>query len=153
VGNQEKIMEKINYFRKGMAFILKWEGGYVNDPDDPGKATKWGISQRAYPDLDIKNLSEEDCLRIYAKDYWDACNCDDIPFPSNVAVFDTAVNCGVDRAKKWFNEAESLEDFMNSRKQHYYNLLNQNIGYSKYIKGWLRRLADLQKFIEINSPE
>lgn len=48
----------------------KPNGGYTNDPDDPGGETKWGISKRAYPHLDIKSLSREDACRIYYTDWW-----------------------------------------------------------------------------------
>lgn len=46
-------------FTKAMQFISKWEGEYSNDPFDPGGETKYGISKRAYPNLDIKNLTKE----------------------------------------------------------------------------------------------
>ena len=35
-------------------WILQTEGGYVNDPADPGGETKYGISKKAYPTVDIK---------------------------------------------------------------------------------------------------
>ena len=50
--------------------VLKHEGGYVNDPSDPGGETKYGISKRAFPDLDIKNLTEEQAILIYYDEYW-----------------------------------------------------------------------------------
>ena len=50
--------------------LLRHEGGYVNDPDDPGGETKYGISKRSNPDLDIKNLTEEDATAIYHLSYW-----------------------------------------------------------------------------------
>ena len=49
--------------------LIEREGGYVNDPDDPGGETKFGISKRAYPHLDIKNLTEEHAADIYYNDY------------------------------------------------------------------------------------
>ena len=70
-------------FHTAMKFILSpdVEGEYSNDPNDPGGETKWGISKRAYPDLDIRNLTKADALAIYFRDYWTACDCDNIPFP------------------------------------------------------------------------
>lgn len=50
--------------------IIHREGGYVNHPQDPGGETKYGISKRAYPELDIKNLSIERARDIYARDYY-----------------------------------------------------------------------------------
>lgn len=76
------------------------EGGYVNDPADPGGETKYGISKRAYPDEDIANLTPERAAEIYRPDYWDAAHCNDLPWPVNLVVFDGAVNQGVFAAKR-----------------------------------------------------
>ena len=51
--------------------LLRAEGGYVNDPNDPGKETNFGISKRSYKDLDIKKLTVEDAKAIYKRDWWD----------------------------------------------------------------------------------
>lgn len=76
------------------------EGAYVNDPNDSGGVTKYGISKKAYPDLDIPNLTLAQAMEIYRKDYWDRCKCDYIPDALSVAVFDFAVNSGVKTAIK-----------------------------------------------------
>ena len=55
-----------------LAFTLSWEGGYVNNPADPGGETKYGISKRAYPKLDIANLTLEQARDIYYRDYYRA---------------------------------------------------------------------------------
>jgi lysozyme family protein len=49
---------------------LLHEGGYVNDPNDSGGETNYGISKRQYPALDIKNLTEEAAVEIYRDGYW-----------------------------------------------------------------------------------
>jgi len=49
---------------------LKHEGGYVHNPKDPGGQTNFGISARAHPNLDIKNLTREEAIAIYKKYYW-----------------------------------------------------------------------------------
>ena len=46
------------------------EGGYVNDPNDPGGETKYGISKRSYPSVDIRNLTKEQAKSIYFRDFW-----------------------------------------------------------------------------------
>jgi len=73
---------------------LQFEGGYANDPDDPGGETNFGISKAAYPDVDIANLSKEDAIAIYHRDYWLRPHCDQLP--DNIAgkVFDMCVNMG-----------------------------------------------------------
>ena len=58
--------EKINLdFTEAVSVVFKHEGGYVNDRNDPGGETNMGISKRAYPDLDIKNLTQDDAAEIF----------------------------------------------------------------------------------------
>jgi hypothetical protein len=145
-------LSRSNDLKKALTFVLKWEGEYSNDPGDPGGETKWGISKKAYPDEDIKNLTRERALEIYATDYWLASGCDAIPFPANVAVFDTAVNCGVTRAMGWYEQVNcNTNKFLEKRKQHYIDTVNKNPTLIKYARGWWARLADLQKYVVINS--
>lgn len=82
-------------FERALAFTLPYEGGLINDPNDPGGLTNFGISQRSYPSLDIKNLTIEDAKAIYERDFWKAACCDQLPENIGIAVFDTAVNQGV----------------------------------------------------------
>lgn len=81
--------------------VLVNEGGYVNDPKDRGGETKFGISKRAYPNVDIKNLTIDEAKAIYKKDYWDKIKGDEIK-DELVAyeIFDTAVNMGVRTSSK-----------------------------------------------------
>ncbi|MFS4437859.1 glycoside hydrolase family 108 protein [Paracoccaceae bacterium GXU_MW_L88] len=75
------------------------EGGYVNDPRDPGGETNHGISKRAYPKLNIRDLTKDDAIAIYKRDYWDAINGDELAEISRevaLAAFDGAVNQGVE---------------------------------------------------------
>ncbi|PKN67172.1 MAG: peptidoglycan-binding protein [Deltaproteobacteria bacterium HGW-Deltaproteobacteria-15] len=58
-------------FLKAVEEVLENEKGYVNDPDDPGGETKFGISKRAYPNIDIANLTKEDAVGIYYRDWWE----------------------------------------------------------------------------------
>jgi lysozyme family protein len=88
-------------FENAIKKVLINEGGYVDDPNDRGGETKFGISKLAYPDVDIKNLTTDGAKAIYKKDYWDRLNCDAIK-DDHVAyeIFDTAVNMGVRTAGK-----------------------------------------------------
>ena len=138
-------MVEMDKFRKSLAFTLPHEGEYVNDPNDPGGETKWGISKRAYPDLDIRNLTPLQAANIYATDYWDACGCDALPFPFCTAVFDSAVHCGVGRTKAWMRQAKDIKSFIGFRRAFHEQ------GNPRYRKGWLDRVQDLQKFVEINT--
>ena len=144
-------MNQINNFKKSLAFVLKWEGNYSYDSTDPGGETKWGISKRSHPSLDIKNLTPEQASQIYSDEYWDGAGCDSVPFPLCTAVFDTAVNDGVSRALGWLKQASDVNAFLMLRKQYYYSIVNKNPPSIKYLKGWLSRVADLKKFIDINT--
>lgn len=85
-------MTKGNGFAAALELLLHFEGGYVNDPNDAGGETKYGISKRAYPNLDIASLTKSDAAEIYLRDYWDACRCSEMPEPLSLSVFDYAVN-------------------------------------------------------------
>jgi lysozyme family protein len=76
------------------SLILKVEGPMSNDKADPGGLTKYGISQAAYPSLNIAALTEAQALAIYKRDYWDAHRCGDLPWLLAVFTFDGEVNQG-----------------------------------------------------------
>jgi lysozyme family protein len=125
-------------FEKSIAFVLKWEGGYVNDPSDRGGETRYGISKRVYPDLDIKNLTKEQAVEIYRKDYWERSGADKMTWPICLVHFDTAVNCGVGKATVLRAKANDWKDYLILRIEHY-NRLNQ----PKFLTGWINRVIDL----------
>ena len=82
-------------FIKAIELVLKHEGGYVNDPDDPGGETNFGISKRSYPHLNIKELTREDAVEIYQKDWWERYRYNQIDSARLAAkVFDIAINVG-----------------------------------------------------------
>lgn len=129
-------------FNMAMEFIFKWEGGYVNDPKDPGGETKYGISKRAYPGLNIKTLSIEDAKRIYKEDYWMASGADKLEWPMCIVVMDTAVNMGVGRAKGFKSKAGNWTDYLFLRLKRY-----SEVNKPHYLRGWLNRVIDLYETI------
>lgn len=90
--------------------LLGHEGGYVNDPRDPGGETKFGISKRAYPGVDIKALTLEQAKAIYKRDYWDRAQCDALPPVVAFQVFDTAVNSGIGQSIRFLQRAVGVAD-------------------------------------------
>lgn len=92
-------------FNYAVGEVLREEGGYVNDPRDPGGETKYGISKCAYPKLDIAKLTKDEAIAIYHRDYWLAAKCDQLPPALGVVVFDAAVNQGVSRAIQMLQSA------------------------------------------------
>jgi len=84
----------MNNFDYCIPHILEEEGGYTNNKRDPGGETKYGISKRSYPSLDIPALSENQAKSIYRRDYWDVNNLDSLSLPLALCVLDCAVNQG-----------------------------------------------------------
>jgi lysozyme family protein len=78
--------------------VLSHEAGYALDRNDPGGETKWGISRRSYPALDIAGLTREAAIRIYRRDFWDALRADHLPPAVAFQALDFAVHSGVSTA-------------------------------------------------------
>lgn len=131
-------------FDRAFAFVIGEEGGYVNDPTDPGGETKFGISKRAYPQTDIKALTVDDAKTIYLRDYWHPLSLDALPYAEAVAIFDCAVNQGAGEARilmvKSRHGPEFLVDFLAERAVHY--AASRNV--AVYGRGWFRRLFEVQ---------
>ncbi len=86
-------------FLDGVSRLLLDEGGYVDDPADPGGATKYGISQRSYPKLDIANLTADQAKEIYWRDWWLTYGFEQLtPSPVVAKCFELAPNMGVKTA-------------------------------------------------------
>jgi lysozyme family protein len=106
-------------FLSDMQFVLKWEGGLTDDPDDPGGRTNKGITQREYdnyrkqtglPIQDVAQISDDEVYEIYYNNFWKATKCDGLPSPLRLVVFDTAVNMGVGTSIKLLQQA--LNEFL-----------------------------------------
>ena len=82
-------------FRDYIERVLSHEGGYVNDPRDPGGETRWGISKRSYPHVDIKRLTRDDAIAIYERDFWRRVQGDKLPRQFAFQALDAAVNHGI----------------------------------------------------------
>ena len=144
-------------FNKAIPFVMRWEGGYVNHPSDPGGETNFGISKRAFPLLNIKELTEKDAHGIYYFNYWRPLNLDDLPFDLACSMFDAAVNCGVQRVRRWYSELGGLvregkenlsADEFNDRRQAYYDLLTMQDRFQPFKNGWNNRLRALREFVK-----
>ena len=85
--------------------VLEHEGGYVNDPDDPGGETKYGIAKKFNPDVDIKNLTKEGAKEIYYEKYWKPSKADQLPDRLKHIYFDMVVNFGQGGAVRVLQEA------------------------------------------------
>ena len=86
------------------------EGGYSNDPADPGGETNWGISKRSYPNIDIRNLTREQAKEIYRADFWQRARMGDYDPAFAFQVFDFAVNAGIETAVRKLQLAAGVAD-------------------------------------------
>lgn len=140
--------------------LLGHEGGYVNDPNDPGGETKWGISKRSYPDLDIKNLTREEAKVIYRRDFWDRIHAEELHSAVAFQAFDTAINSGIGTSVRLLQRALGVADDgywgpitrtavrtvplcdlllrFNAYRLDYMTRLSN---WPNYGKGWARRIA------------
>ncbi len=100
-----------SFFDTALAFVLEREGGAVitDDPKDPGGLTRWGICQRAYPDLNIRALTREQATTLYRRDYWEAGGCDALPPAVAAFHFDCCVNQGLTTAVRFLQRAIGVE--------------------------------------------
>ena len=86
------------------------EGGYVNNPADPGGETNWGISKRSYPTVDILNLARDGAKAIYLRDFWQAGQMDKLNPAVAFQAFDFAVNSGIQTALRKLQAAVGVAD-------------------------------------------
>ena len=138
----------MNKIDKALAFTLKWEGGYVDNPLDKGGITNYGISQRHYPNLDIKNLTLEKVKEIYECHYWTRAGC---PWMKDeklaIVAFDTAVNCGVGFVTEALKTCNTVDELLEARKQRYFNIITKNPTQRTFRKGWSNRVNDLAELV------
>jgi lysozyme family protein len=97
-----------------LRFVLRWEGGFVDHPNDPGGRTNKGVTQKVYaawrtrqglPPQDVKAITDAEVHAIYLGDYWLPPRCELLGSPLDMVQFDTAVNMGVGRAVRFLQAA------------------------------------------------
>ena len=153
------------------ALMLKSEGGYVNNPADPGGMTNLGVTQatwenwvgRESDEAEMRGLTPEKVEPLYKKKYWDAVRGDDLPAGISYLLFDFAVNAGVGRSIKTLQTAVGvpadggfgpitmaavqavdpveLIERFSQSKEDFYRSLTT---FSTFGKGWLNRVADVK---------
>lgn len=108
----------ITAFEAALPFVLRWEGGYVDHPNDPGGATNRGITQTTYDawrerqglaPRSVRELQEDEMRAIYAGGYWTPARCDTLAAPLELVHFDTAVNMGPRRAVRMLQRVLGCE--------------------------------------------
>lgn len=146
--------------------VIGHEGGYVHDPSDPGGETKWGISKRSYPNVNIKELTRVQASEIYDKDFWSPLLLD---IRRNGALkfqlFDFAVNSGIQTAIRAYQRVLGVADdghfgpisieastkisecdqllLLSAERLEYMTKLSN---WKDHGKGWARRIAQNMRY-------
>lgn len=151
-------IEEKEIYNKALKFVLKWEGGYVNDPDDKGGATNKGITQGTYngwlkskglQSKDVKFITSDEVAKIYYQNYWLKAKCNTMSKFFAVICFDTAVNMGVSRVSQFLKYAEykDPDKFLLARTAKYREFAKVP-SQAKFLRGWLNRVNNLKEFIK-----
>ena len=141
---------------------LEWEGGYSNNPSDPGGETNFGISKRNHPEVDIRNLTVDGAKAIYRAQYWKSLYDQISSQLVGNKLFDMGVNLGVGTAVKILQQTLALpadgafgpntlfavnragDAALAPYKQHlegYYNgIVAARPDQAQFLHGWLRRV-------------
>jgi lysozyme family protein len=143
--------------KKAIETTLKWEGGYVNHPSDPGGATNFGITiadvrkyiKKDATPQDVKNITKDQAIQIYENKYWKTTyyDCDKLDSGVDLAVFDFGVNSGPSRAKKFLDQAVG-----GPASETVTRICDARLAWLKTLKtwgtfgtGWERRVKDIKK--------
>lgn len=160
-------------FDTAVNHVLSEEGGFTLNPKDSGnwtggvengegkgelKGTKWGISARSYPKVDIKNLTRDDAKAIYRRDFWNVIKADQLPARLRLHVFDVSVNSGTPVAIRMLQGlVKTTQDgvigpitiakstnitpwqFAAARNKWYCDIVKRDKSQLVFIEGWLNR--------------
>jgi lysozyme family protein len=104
-------------FDRALVFILAHEGGFVNNPKDPGGMTNLGCTKAVWEahcghpvdEKVMRALTHDDVRPVYKRNYWDKIQGDELPAGVDYVVFDTAINSGPGRAAKFLQACVGLE--------------------------------------------
>jgi lysozyme family protein len=156
---------------EALAHILKYEGGYVNHPSDPGGMTNLGVTKRVWEEwigrpateADMRSLTPAMVAPLYKKRYWDAIRGDDLPSGVDLCVVDCAVNAGPGRAARFLQQAvgvtadgqigpktiaavtaipaDQVIEKFCNLREAHYKSLDT---FATFGKGWMNRLASVE---------
>ena len=102
-----------NNFARLQPIIDKWEGGFTDDPQDPGGATNMGITQadlkrwrqRDVTKEDVRSLTHDEAMQIFKAFYWDPLRCDEMPIAAALVSYNAGVNSGLGRGARWLQQS------------------------------------------------
>lgn len=158
-------------FNRCLKFVLDHEGGWSDDPHDPGGATMKGVTLLAYKAYlmrlptkeELRNIPDEHLIGLYKTRYWDNAKCDDLDVGVDMVVFDMAVNAGVGRSSRILQRCvgANADGFIgpktialtkgimprdlvirfSTERRNFYNTLET---FERFGRGWLRRTDECE---------
>jgi len=158
-------------FEACLNFVLKHEGGWSDDPHDPGGATMKGVTLLAYKVYlgrlpskeELRNIPDDHLIDLYRTRYWDNASCDDLETGVDLVVFDMAVNGGVGRSSRMLQRCvgasvdgaigaktialtngilpRDLVIRFSTERRNFYKTLET---FDRFGKGWLRRTNECE---------
>ena len=159
-------------FDQSLKLVLKSEGGYVNNPKDPGGETMMGVTKNAWStwlkrpieDGEMAKLTVADITPFYKALYWDKSYCNQLPTGIDYMVFDASVNMGVGQSIKLLQkslgcvpdgvigantmkaindaDAKTMIDKFSAQKELFYRSLGTFLTFGK---GWLARIEQVKQ--------
>ena len=150
-------------FTQAFTQLMRFEGGYTNNPADAGGETNYGVTKRVAESFGylgaMRDMPISFAQRVYEQGYWKPCRCDDLPESIRYDVFDAAVNSGPAQAIKWLqravgvvddgiigrvtlaacNDTQHINSKFNGQRLMFMTALPS---WSTFGKGWARRIAD-----------
>lgn len=159
-------------FARSLALVLGYEGGFANDPQDPGGPTMMGITQATLSAWrghtvtaeEVRELTAEEAREIYRAEYWNRLRCDDLPAGLDLVAFDCGVNAGPGTAARLLQrtlavredgavgpitlaaaraaEPRAAIDRLSRLREEHYRGLP---GFPRFGRGWLRRTEAVRR--------
>jgi lysozyme family protein len=145
-------------FESALAIVLRNEGGFSDNPADPGGRTMKGITQRSYDawlvkqgkveSQDVKDISDTEVAYIYRTEYWNRARCDSLREPLATFHFDASVNHGPNVAVGFLSESKGNPDmYLKCREDFYRRLVVKHPSMGCFLIGWLKRVEKLRRLL------
>jgi hypothetical protein len=148
-------------FARCYRFVRACEGGYVEDPDDPGGATKWGVTQGTYDAYrtrkgqqrrPVRDMREDECWAIY-RTYWDGAGCAALEWPLALAHFDASIHHGAVGAARLLKDAlpggepspGAAWAYLRARRRYMLRIVKRRPRSLRFLWGWIKRLRKLKR--------
>ena len=159
-------------FDKALTCLLESEGGYVNNPADPGGMTNLGVTKAAWEEWvghpvdekTMRGLTPEIVGPMYKRKYWDKVSGDDLPTAIDYVCFDAAVNSGPGRSIKWLQgvvgvdmdgvlgpktlaaiNAFDAKDLIQDYSKRRLSFMMDLPKWAIFGKGWTKRVQDVER--------